>query len=309
MIDPDGAVSWERPARVSVRSDSHQITVEFGSDLVVYGSPAPLVTGRMDNVFGSDDVLVCAGSMLCFVSASLGVSLPSPLAWSCTRIDVTENYHLGALGNVKQALELLRHAEGGRYQVRTAAESVYWSERSTYRSGKAYAKGPHMEYLKKRRRESLLNSVEMAQVSGLLRLELSLRRHFFSRLLKGQWFDLKASDLRREHAAYFGKLIGTVEVTETMNVRLKLIEAAISLGMSAGCGASAFASWNWIRTSGFADWRDGMSRASFYRHKKILQAAGLSYTDFAARNVVVLRRRLLVLEAPVRNWSELRAAA
>jgi II/X family phage/plasmid replication protein len=79
--------------------------------------------------------------------------------------------------------------------------------------------------------------------------------------------------------------------------------------MSAGYGKSAFASWQWIRASGFSDWRDGMTRSTFYKHLKILQGAGLSYADFQGRKVVPIRRRRIVLDQPVKSWAELRRAA
>jgi II/X family phage/plasmid replication protein len=308
MIDPDGAVKWERPSRATVRSDSHQVTVEFGSDLVIYGSPARVALDRQDNVFGSDDVIDCAGRMLAFVSGALGIELPVMTAWACTRMDVTENYNLGDLTTVKQALELLRHAQGGRYQVRTCAESVYWSPASTYRSGKIYAKGAHMDFLR-RKGECFLSDEEFQLVQGILRLELSLRRHFFKRCCEKKWYELTATDLAAEHEKYFSKLVGSVEITELSDMQARLIEAAKSLDMSPGYGKSAFGSWQWIRASGFSDWRDGMARSTFYKHLKILQAAGLSYADFQGRKVVPIRRRRIVLDQPVKSWAELRRAA
>jgi II/X family phage/plasmid replication protein len=308
FIDPEGFVKWDRPSRETVRSDSHQVTVEFGSDLVIYGSPARVHPERSDNVFGSSDVIECSQRMIDFVARSVGCDLPSCSEWSCTRMDVTENYDLGDLRTVLEALSLLRHSEGGRYQVRTNAESVYWSERSTYRSGKVYAKGPHMLYLRKQGKD-FLSDLELQQVQGILRLELSLRRHFFKRLCRKQWFELTACDLAAEHENYFAQLVGAAELSEMTDMRERLIESAKSIGLSEGYGRAAFGSWQWIRASGYADWREGMPRSSFYRHKKILRAAGLSYGDFAARNVVSIRRRRIILDQPVRCWADLKRAA
>jgi hypothetical protein len=39
-IDPGGEIVWSAPARESIRSDSHQLTVKLGSFLTIQGSPA-----------------------------------------------------------------------------------------------------------------------------------------------------------------------------------------------------------------------------------------------------------------------------
>ncbi len=307
-LDSDGSLVWERTGRKTVRSDSHQITMEMDSHFTIYGSPARVGLERVDNVFGSGDPVECAGRMIRFVEQCHGVQLPDYTKWKCTRMDVTHNYHLGELSNVLTALEMLRNVEGGRYQLQTSAETVYWSPRSTRRSGKAYAKGPHMQYLAKRGR-AFLTPEEMHDVNGLLRLELSLKRHFFARTIGKPWFELSAAELEAEHEAYFAELVGKVEINEMSDMRQQCIEAAQRLGLTEGLGRAAYLSWNSIRSVGFATWKADTPKATFYRHKKIMQEAGLSYADFRARNVVPIRRRRIELDQPVRSWAELRQVA
>jgi II/X family phage/plasmid replication protein len=307
-VTADGSVVWEMPARETVRSDSHQVSMEFGSQLLIYGSPARLMTGSADNVFGSDDVRACAAAMVNHIANTLGYELPGYLRWSCTRLDVTENYNLGDESNVKQALSLLRHSEGGRYQVRTTSESVYWSTNSTYRSGKAYGKGAHLEYLIKRG-QLQLDQHKLQAAAGLLRLELSLRRHFFRKVWKQKWHQLTAADLAKEHAQYFDQLVGDCEVTEMTDLQQHFAQVAVDIGLTPGQGRAAFASWQWILATGYNDWREGCPRATFYRHRKILLAAGLSYADFQARKVVPFRKRHIVLDRPVKSWTQLLATA
>ena len=307
-IDPDGNIEWQRPQRRSVRSDSHQISVEICGSLRIYGSPARVGLKTVDNVFGSSDPRECAQRMIDFVKRVEQVQLPDYQEWKCTRMDVTENYDLGSLVNVKEALELLRHAEGGRYQVRATAESVYWSVRSTVKSGKAYSKGAHMTYMQ-RRGKAHLDDEQMNLVQRLLRLELGLRRHYFARQLRKPWYELTESELTMVHNDYFGQLIGNVEISERSDMRRACVEAAQRLGMSEGIGKAAFLSWTVIQSQGYQAWRDYCPRSTFYRHKKILREAGLSYADFAARNVIPLRMRKLEIATPVRSWGELRKAA
>ena len=307
-INPDGNIEWQKPQRRSIRSDSHQITVEVCGSVRIYGSPSRVALKSADNVFGSQDIRDCASRMIGFVESIEQVELPGYPAWSCSRIDVTHNYAMGSLANVKEALGYLRHAEGGRYQVKTDAESVYWSTRSTVKSGKAYAKGAHMRYLEKRGK-SFLTPEQLELTQGLLRLELGLRRHYLSRQLNKPWHELTAGELDSIHESYFSQLIGDIKVTERTDLLRACKEAAERIGLSQGIGKAAFMSWTVIQSQGFRAWEEMCPRSTFYRHKKVLREAGLSYADFAARNVVPLRKRQLTIGQPVRSWSELRAAA
>jgi len=308
QIAPDGSITWMRPCRESVRSDSHQITVELIGDLMIYGSPARVGLQRVDNVFGSGDPVECANRMIQFVCMVKDIQLPDCTEWTCSRMDITHNYDLGDLVNVKTALEMLRHVEGGRYQVKTKAESVYWSERSTFRSGKAYSKGMHMAYLAQRGR-AFLDAQELILCQALLRLEMKLARHFWKRQAKKAWYLYTENELDLEHDRYFGKLVGDVEVTENMDMQDRMIKAALELGFKEGQGKQAAMSWAVIRSEGYQYWRDHCASRTYYRHQKIMRQAGLSFGDFAARNVIPIRRRRIVLSNPVRCWADLRKAA
>lgn len=305
-ISPDGAVEWEQVARDVVRSDSHQVTVAMGGELSISGSPARVMASN--NVFGSDDPVECANAMLAFVSETCGVSLPGHLAFRVTRMDVTHNYDLGAPHQVREALAALRHAEGGRYQLRTTAETVYWSQRSMLRSGKAYAKGPHATYLM-RRGQAYFTETEIQDVQRLLRLELSLKSQWWRERSSKSWWQYSGQELQELHADYFGPLIGGAEVWEEDAMREVINQAAARLGYSEGRAAAAFLYWLTIQQVGFETARQHIGRTTHYRHVQILREAGLSFADFQARRVVALRRRPLVLAQPVRSWSELRAAA
>ncbi|KAA9131963.1 hypothetical protein F3N42_07255 [Marinihelvus fidelis] len=306
-VDATGEISWMKPERKSVRSDSHQLTVEMGADLRVYGSPARVGLIRTDNVFGSGDIEECARRMINFVRNVERVELPHYKRWKLKKLDITHNYDLGNLTNVKTALEMLRHVQGDRYQVNTSAESVYWSKNSTVRSGKAYAKGPHLRHLKKKGTAGVSDQ-EIEACDRLLRLELQLRRHFWDRLER-DWWTVTESELDRYHSDYFGRLVGDVVIDEKTDMEKACIAAAIRLGMTEGYGKAAAMAWCVIRSEGFQFWQDKTPRSTMFKHKKILREAGLSYADFAARNVVPIRRRRVILNAPVKSWGELMKTA
>lgn len=304
-LSPDGSIEWETVAREAIRSDSHQVTVAMGGELTICGSPARVMGSN--NVFGSGDPIECARAMLAFVRRTVQVELPDFQAWRVTRMDVTENYDLGDIAQVREALMALRHAEGGRYQLRTAAESVYWSVRSQLRSGKAYAKGPHVEFQLKRG-QCELHPDQVKAAARLLRLELSLKSQWWRERSRKKWWEFSEAELQQEHERYFQPLIGGAEVWNMDKAQERCIEAAQQLGMSEGQGERAYLYWLAIQQLGFETAKQMASRRTHYRHVKVLRAAGYSFSDFQARRVVALRRRPLVLAQPVRSWHELRAA-
>lgn len=301
-VNPDGTLLWRKPMRESVRSDSHQITIEIGHSLRIYGSPARTV--HQNNMFGSGDPVTCALDMLAF--ASRHTDMPFPVNdWDCTRMDVTLNYDLGGPTEVRQALNQLRHAEGGRFQVRTSAETVYWgSVRSALRSGKAYHKGPHLRY-QLRRDQCVVNDEELTMADRVLRLELSLKSQFWRERATKRWLDYTEADLEKLHEEYFGNLIGSTEVTEMDDLLQRFEQVAPTEGQA----LSAYRTWTLIKAVGVRTTQDSMPRATWYRHKKIMFDAGLSWADFHDRKVVEFRRRPLILGQPVRCWEDLRRVA
>lgn len=306
-----GDMIFDTSAWSSIRSDSHQISVRVThSHLHIMGSPARVI-GDGCAVFGAGssrdlNVTGCLRHMARFVSKQLGVVLPlSKEKWTITRLDITENLLLGSGDEVRDALRILRNCEGGRYRVsQQAGDSVYWSMKSTLRSGKAYHKGPHLRYLGKNKnytgRQYQAHEIEAAD--RLLRLELKLARHFFQRHPKN-WWELTGNDLRNEWETYFTRMIGGAEMTNDNCVRKKVIEAAPTEGQ----GRAAYGTWLLIKAEGWERARSNVSERSWYRHLKILRSAGLADADISAGQVVPLRRRVLQAR-PVTSWHELLAA-
>lgn len=300
--DPEGIILWRKPMRESIRSDSHQIVVEIGHSLRVMGSPARTV--YQNNVFGSGDPVKCALDML--ACASRLTDLPFPVSdWDCTRMDVTHNYDLGGSAEVRQALSALRMAEGGHYQVRTAAETCYWgSPRGGLRAGKAYHKGPHLAY-QQRKDQCQITEEELRLADRILRLEMSLKSQFWRERAGKAWHQFTEQELDEIHSEYFGKLIGTVEVAKMDDLLQRLEKVAPTKGRALG----AFRTWSLIKSIGVEETKASMPKQTWYAHKKWLFLAGLSWSDLRAGNVVQLRRVPLILNQPVRSWDELRRAA
>lgn len=302
-----GEQRWETSAWDSIRSDTHQVVVRVGSDLWMQGSPAR-VCGDGDAVFGSGpsaalDLVGCVDVMRRFLSCQLGVALPPADRWRVTRVDVTGNLLLPDLCTVRDALRLLRDIEGGRYRVSAqAGDTVYWSVRSKLRSGKAYAKGPHLRYLMRQRSYDgrQYTPQEIAAADRLLRLELRLGREFWAR---NRWQDFTAEQLRQQWLDYFGRMAGETAVTDDRDLMRRVIAAAPTEGQ----GKAAYGCWLLIQREGWERAREAYARRTWYRHIKILRAAGLRDGDISSGRVIPMRLRLIDA-ALVTSWEQLLAA-
>jgi II/X family phage/plasmid replication protein len=229
--------------------------------------------------------------------------------WTVSRIDVTGNLLLDSLEDVREALRILRDVEGGRYRVsQQAGDTVYWSHRSRLRSGKAYAKGPHLDYqMRKNReyggREYQVSDVQLA--NRLLRLELSLRSQLLREDRLGKaWHELTSGDLYEQWNDYFGRMIGDSEMMKDADLKRKVIEAAPTEGQ----GKAAYGCWTLIKSEGWERAKDMCTKRTWYRNLKILRAAGLGDVDFSAGRVVEFRRRILDAKL-IESWDELKRVA
>lgn len=301
-------MAWE-----SVRSDSHGVVFRVGTDaLWMQGSPARVI-GDGCNVFGAgasaqQDIKGCVQRMANFLFGALPIDNRFPVdKWIVSRVDVTKNLDVGDLGNVRSALSILRNLEGGRYRVsQQAGDTVYWSHKSRLRSGKAYAKGPHLLKLNKSRSYmgKIYNQEEIELANRLLRLELKLGPQFWRERAEKRWFEWTAKDFDEQWESYFGRMIGTVEMVNDSEVKKRVLAVAPSVGQ----GKAAYGCWAMIQAQGWERAREMYSRSSWYRHLSLLRRAGLGDADFSAGRVVHLRRKLVEARV-VNSWSELQRAA
>jgi II/X family phage/plasmid replication protein len=301
-IDPDGNVEWTSPARESIRSDSHQLTVVFGTTrLQLTGSPAR-IDGE-NNVFGTSDIHISALKMIHWAGRFMELPLPDDLdLWTCSRIDFNQNYFLGDAATVRQALLNVRNVDAGRYRLQGNSETVYWGSPQARISGKVYHKGSHLNYqINSRQALAPPEHVQLAQ--GLIRLEIKIGNRFLNDPETRRWTDFTPEYLRDLFDSYFRPLIGGAEVVD---MEKDLIEQLEKFAPTKGQARSAYGHWLQIKQVGFEHWKSLVGRTTFYRVKKILLDAGFSYSDFQAQNIVPIRRKPILLDQPVRSWEELR---
>lgn len=308
LLNRDSVV-YETSAWESVKSDSHQIAFRVGSDAIwIQGSPAR-VCGSGDAVFGEGasgalDLPACVCRMAVFVSDAVGVVLDSDVThWKVSRIDVTGNLLLDDISSVREALRVLRNCEGGRYRVsQQAGDTVYWSHKSRLRSGKAYAKGPHIEYqtTKKGYSGRIYSEYEKKSIMRLLRLELSLKSQWLRERSVKKWWLLTANDLKNEWHSYFMRMIGDSEMLNENDLKNKIELSAKTEGQA----KSAYSLFLLIKSVGWEVARSETSKPTWYRNIKILRQAGLGDADIATGNIVPFRRKIIECQM-VNSWDEL----
>lgn len=304
-----GEVMWSSPVRESIRSDDHCITVTFGSRLEIKGSPARVRSGH--NVFGSLDIKQCALDMIEFVAKHHSIFIPRNLKlWTCSRIDVTQNYDMGSLTQAQAAVDQLKPLKCGVQKTSTYDTSCIWGQGSLLHSGKAYLKGPHLRELVSKNKARIVER-ELALADRLLRLEYSLRRCLIRRYKESglNWYDMTPECLLQFHSGYFSKFISTVEVVDMDNI-LDLLLANVGKGdgqiPTEGRARAAYDCYTRIRLTNYLSAKESYPKATFYKHVKYLKTVGLVAADLQPINVVPLRKRQIVLDKPVSCWDDIK---
>lgn len=311
-------VKWESPAWDSVRSDSHQIAFRVGSDAIhIQGSPCRVV-GDGDAVFGPVDGLRPADGLRAMVRHAckvLSVILPlDPSLWRVSRMDCTVHLLFDDLPSVRVALAHLRNLEGGRYRVsQQAGDTVYWNHSSRRKAAKAYAKGPHLSYLMRRKDYTgrQYSESEIALANRLLRLELRLGSQFWNEQNKvSPWFEMSAADVDAAAWVHFDKLLGDASVIHVSDLEASLRSVTVNgESLTDGAVRSALGLWGLIGSFGWERAREMTPRTTWYRNLKFLRLAGLSDLDISSGRIVELRAERLCCARRVTSWSELRAVA
>lgn len=307
-----GEKVWETSCREQISSDSHYITVSFGSRLKIEGSPARVIHSH--NVFGSLDIQKCAKDMIAFVAEHYQIFIPRNLNnWSCSRIDINQNFDMGSLPQAQQVIDYLKPLKCGRQNTVTYDTACVWGEGSTLHSGKAYLKGPQLRKLVARG-TAQVSDFELEKSDRLLRLEYSMRRGLIARIRKDlakNWYEFTPDFLIAYHADYFSKFISTVEVVDMCNVEDQLL-ANVGSGdnqiPTEGQAKAAYTCYSLIRLNGLHIAKQSFTRPSWHRHIKNLSTIGLVAADLQPINVVPLLRRQIMLDQPVSSWDDIKLA-
>lgn len=317
-VDAYGVEKWRKHALDldALRSDETGLfwTITADGDaqryLSIGASPASLENAGV-NVFGSNNIEHCAKVLIKHAALALDAILPNWSTWQCRRIDITANYDMGSVAQVKQALRLLLATDAPRRRTnsdRRGGDTVYWNPSSDLKAGKAYHKGAHLR-MQQRKGNIQCDEELLTLADNLLRLELKLGARWFRRFYEAgkTLHDLTISALEYNHREFFNKLIGgsDIEVND-MGTLLKELEKVCP---TKGRALAAHRTFCLLKVIGYSQTKSSMPERSFFRHCADLRAAGLSSADLCAGKVLELRKRSLVLAEPVTSWEQIRRAA
>lgn len=258
--------------------------------LALEGSVHKAMLGH--NIFGGplDPLLACRW-LVHDIALRLAVSLPSGDFWGVSRIDWAEAYNLGSFEACQEYIEGLNAAQFPRRKVvRFGSESLMASGSTS--SMKVYHKGP--EFSKhdwKRFKKAGLPESELvplqAEANCILRLETSIKSRKLSELYQGkpQVMQLTQALLERVHDTEAARLLKEakhdMETVRTHNeVRRRLINFypdSEGRFTSSPLNSALFHTWTQLALVGEKEVRRYMSRPTFYRHKKMLIDAGVSW--------------------------------
>lgn len=315
--------SWISVDFEKLRSDSPGFYWSFVNDgnreyLSIGGSPASCLNDYKNNVFGILDVKECAHSMISCASDVFDYSLPHDLSlWQCRRIDITANYLLPDAESVQLALAQLLQSNAARKRASSSSlggDSVYWGGSSTMSKGKAYWKGQHLRYLRRKFQVSLPLESDFLLMDRVLRLEHTRGSAFFRRMehkhLDYRWYEhLSFENCKKLFLDFFSPLVpGFVEVSD-MN-RIDIVSRLMKENdISETVAKSVFNTLRNIRADGFDVVKGYMPKNTFYRHLRFLRAIGITDSDMYMAKVIPLRKVKIVLAQPVTSWEELRKVA
>lgn len=298
--DGEPVVEWY--PRESKRSDSHTLQVGLTANRITLdGSPARLYADN--NVFGDSDARASALKMIRSASKSSGVILPSLDRWRCTRLDLTQNYALENIGQVRSALGELSKVAGGHLKVSTFKETPYWNRFSPLWSAKAYAKGPQLaQHVKEGK--STATDRQLVDANRLLRLEVTIKNRL-----------IRAGHLNWESMTPERLVVLFLEIAEKIippNVgdissEAQLCEAAIAK-FGTRKGRALYAFWSVVKAQGVEATQETFSRTMWFYRTRDLRALGVSLSDLNSGQILAFRPKAIVAR-PVDSWDDLRRAA
>lgn len=292
--------TWDSRMSVSVQrerwvSASPSYKTKCQPYLRLEASVPKIVNGH--NIFGgSDDVQACARFLIGQVVEQLKVELPSWRHWTVCRLDWAEVFDLGSFEAVQEYLRGLNQAEYPRRSVSRYGATGLYAQGSTT-SVKFYHKGPEFSKHDRRRLRPRLerSHLETLQETAnkYLRVEVEIKSRGLERMYDGRLpvigqldpdkvAGLWAHEVRRllREGADAVRIVRKAE-----DVERRLMEV-----YGNRLGGVLLGTWYRLTTLGEERTRAGMSRPTFYRHRKLLEEAGCSWqgTD------VVLKRFSLV---------------
>jgi II/X family phage/plasmid replication protein len=284
-----GSLVGSYDSRVSVRVMRVENMLQCEPYLLLEASVHKALLGH--NVYGGpEDFVAPCEWLVADVGVRLGVGLPGASEWLVRRVDWAEVYDLGVFEAVEEYVWGLNSAQYPRRSVaRYGSESIFAGGRTT--TVKAYHKGPEFSAHDRKRLKSRMDGRELEtlqhRANDLLRWEVQVKAKKLDEMYQGKprVSEISVEKLRKLHYTEVRRLVreGEAEVKTVRKqkaVRDRLLDkydqrkAGLLLG-----------TWHQLVTLGERETRRHIPARTFYRHKKLLIDAGVSWIG---ADVVVL---------------------
>lgn len=306
---------------------SHESKIQLRSDgtlLSLKGNPGRWC--RPDNLFNLDlaDTIGLANRIVSEHGFPVGAFVPgrrdpytkSQLAkmdfkkddipeepWTGTRvwsIHLTQNYTTGSPENAKAVIEWLNTQSVARVKKsRLGLSTIIWGNLSFCQT-EVYIKADemlaHCKTPAAKKAMALTDAYRFAKENGIIRLEVKCAKDFLKHrklTYLGNWDMGTVTKLFKEKS----------EILERCKLSEAVDDAAVIAALPPSTRVHAAAWYAGVDVAPL------MSRATFYRHAKILRPLGIDISE--PRNVTVIRpkmRDIIVQAVPVPSWYQLSAA-
>jgi II/X family phage/plasmid replication protein len=216
------------------------------------------------------------------VAARLKVSLPYAEDWQVQRIDWAEAYELPSFEACEEYISGLNMAQFPRREViRYGSESLMSPGRTT--AVKVYHKGPEFHAHDRRVLRERLDPVELAalqlRANCILRFETSIKARKLTDDFSGkpQVMQLTQSYLESVHDREAARLLKEAK-TEVETVRThREVKRRLYETYETRLATTLFGTWLQLAALGEKEFRKYSSRATYFRQKKQLVEAGISW--------------------------------
>ena len=252
---------------------------------------------------GPADIKRSIAYLVRFLEEIMFVSLPNYEEWEVKRIDVAKIYHFSDKNICKKIVNNLRNSYYTRRKPRIYDTSVMFSGSTT--SVKLYWKGPEFEkHDYKRVKKYIMREVDRSwnqDNCDLLQHKLALLQKHFDKVLEKAYriiryeCEIKIRKLKDEfetdnvlvkdlnderlHDIAEKELFKIMREDDNMNIvrRSDLVLERLHQLYGTSQANALYATWTKMVQFGESQAKETLSRATFYRHKKLLVEAGVSW--------------------------------
>ena len=231
---------------------------------------------------GPEDVLASCRWFVNMISVGFSVELPFADDWELLRIDNSECFNLGTFEACEEFLSTMRQSKFPRRESATYGNQTVGFYGTTT-AWKAYHKGPEFACHDRLRLRKLWPADKVQSIqdfaNGIIRVETSIKSKKLKMDLGGKVLvkGVSMDYVVRVHDLETLRVIRESEndmntVRHNRDVRIRLFEM-----YGDRVGGLLFGTWLSMCAVGEDHVRAGLSRTTFYRHRKQLQDAGVSW--------------------------------